>query len=153
MNRINQPFAFDGNLEWEPAGEGIRRKILTYNAEVMMVRVAFEKGAVGAAHSHPHIQCSLVEQGVFDITIAGRTERLQAGRQLPRAAERHSRGSSRGGRRASRCVHAHARGFRRPQALDETQSLTTGHINRDLLPISVPTGAWDIRLPGLYSVA
>ena len=47
MNRINQPFAFDGNLEWEPAGEGIRRKILTYNAEVMMVRVAFEKGAVG----------------------------------------------------------------------------------------------------------
>ena len=79
MNRINQPFAFDGNLEWEPAGEGIRRKILTYNAEVMMVRVAFEKDAVGAAHSHPHIQCSLVEQGVFDITIAGRTERLKQG--------------------------------------------------------------------------
>ena len=79
MNRINQPFAFDGDVAWEPAGEGIRRKILTYNAEVMMVRVAFEAGAVGAAHSHPHIQCSLVEQGVFDITIAGRTERLKQG--------------------------------------------------------------------------
>ena len=79
MNRINQPFAFDSAIEWEPAGEGIRRKILTYNAEVMMVRVAFEAGAVGAAHSHPHIQCSLVEQGVFDITIAGRTERLRQG--------------------------------------------------------------------------
>ena len=39
MNRINQPFAFDSQVEWEPAGEGIRRKILTYNAEVMMVRV------------------------------------------------------------------------------------------------------------------
>jgi quercetin dioxygenase-like cupin family protein len=79
MNRINQPFAFDSDVAWEPAGEGIRRKILTYNAEVMMVRVAFEAGAVGAAHSHPHIQCSLVVQGVFDITIAGRTERLKEG--------------------------------------------------------------------------
>ena len=79
MTRINQPFAFDSQLEWETAGEGVRRKILTYNAQVMMVRVAFEAGAVGAAHSHPHIQCSLVEEGAFDVTIAGRTERLKRG--------------------------------------------------------------------------
>lgn len=79
MNRKSQPFAFDGELPWEPAGEGIRRKVLTYDAGVMMVRVAFEAKAVGVAHSHPHIQCSLVETGVFDITIAGRTERLRPG--------------------------------------------------------------------------
>jgi quercetin dioxygenase-like cupin family protein len=79
MSRMNQPFAFDADTEWEAAGEGIRRKILTYNSQVMMVRVAFETGAVGVAHSHPHIQCSLVEEGVFDITIAGRTERLKSG--------------------------------------------------------------------------
>jgi quercetin dioxygenase-like cupin family protein len=79
MSRIDQPFAFDAHLDWEAAGEGIRRKILTYNDKVMMVRVAFESGAVGAPHSHPHIQCSLVEKGVFDITIAGRTERLKEG--------------------------------------------------------------------------
>jgi quercetin dioxygenase-like cupin family protein len=79
MKRINQPFAFDSEIEWEPAGEGIRRKILTYNSEVMMVRVDFQAGAVGTPHSHPHIQCSLVEAGVFDITIAGRTERLKQG--------------------------------------------------------------------------
>jgi quercetin dioxygenase-like cupin family protein len=79
MSRIDQPFAFDAQLDWEAAGEGIRRKILTYNDKVMMVRVAFESGAVGAPHSHPHIQCSLVEKGVFDITIAGRTERLKEG--------------------------------------------------------------------------
>ena len=79
MNRINQPFAFDSKIDWEPAGEGIRRKILTYNAEVMMVRVDFRTGAVGAPHSHPHIQCSFVEAGVFDVTIAGRTERLKQG--------------------------------------------------------------------------
>jgi quercetin dioxygenase-like cupin family protein len=79
MSRINQPFAFDSKIEWEPAGEGIRRKVLTYNSDVMMVRVAFQAGAVGTPHSHPHIQCSLVETGVFDVTIAGRTERLKQG--------------------------------------------------------------------------
>ncbi|HZH10373.1 MAG TPA: cupin domain-containing protein [Microvirga sp.] len=79
MNRNGQSFAFDQDIAWEPAGEGVRRKVLTYNADVMMVRVAFEAGAIGALHSHPHIQCSLVEEGVFDITIAGRTERLRRG--------------------------------------------------------------------------
>jgi quercetin dioxygenase-like cupin family protein len=79
MNRNGQPFAFDREIEWEPAGEGVRRKVLTYNAEVMMVRVVFEAGAIGTPHSHSHIQCSLVEQGVFDVTIAGRTERLKQG--------------------------------------------------------------------------
>lgn len=79
MDRNGEMFAFNRELEWEPAGEGIQRKILTYNDQVMMVRVAFEAGAIGAAHSHPHIQCSLVEQGVFDITISGRTERLRQG--------------------------------------------------------------------------
>ena len=37
------------------------------------------RGAVGAPHSHPHIQCSVVESGVFDITIAGKVTRLKAG--------------------------------------------------------------------------
>lgn len=79
MDRRNEPFARDADLGWEPAGEGVTRKILTYRDEVMMVRVRFEAGAVGPAHSHPHIQCSLVESGVFEITISGRTERLRAG--------------------------------------------------------------------------
>ncbi|WP_230531266.1 cupin domain-containing protein [Microvirga roseola] len=79
MTRKGQTFAFDSEIPWEPAGEGIRRKVLTYDEDVMMVRVAFEAGAVGSLHSHPHIQCSLVEEGVFDITIAGRMERLGRG--------------------------------------------------------------------------
>lgn len=79
MNRKGDIFAFGSDIDWEPAGEGIRRKVLTYDSGVMMVRVAFEAGAVGAPHSHPHVQCSLVEDGVFDITIAGRTERLTRG--------------------------------------------------------------------------
>lgn len=79
MSREGDAFARDAELGWEPAGEGVVRKVLTYDAGVMMVRVRFEAGAVGPPHTHPHVQCSLVESGVFDITISGRTERLRAG--------------------------------------------------------------------------
>lgn len=77
--RKGAPFARDAELPWEPAGEGVVRKILTFADGVMMVRVRFEAGAVGPPHSHPHVQCSLVESGIFEITIAGRTERLGPG--------------------------------------------------------------------------
>ncbi|NNM73356.1 cupin domain-containing protein [Enterovirga aerilata] len=79
IGRKDEPFVRDGEAEWQPAGEGVVRKVLTYSDRVMMVRVRFEAGAVGPPHSHPHVQCTLVESGVFDVTIAGRTERLRAG--------------------------------------------------------------------------
>jgi quercetin dioxygenase-like cupin family protein len=79
MSRKNEPFVRDHEVEWEAAGPGVTRKVLTYSDGVMMVRVRFEPGAVGPPHSHPHVQCTLVESGSFDITIAGRTERLGAG--------------------------------------------------------------------------
>jgi quercetin dioxygenase-like cupin family protein len=57
----------------------------------MMVRIAFESGAQGVEHSHPHLQCSYVESGVFDITVAGRTKRLTAGNSfLATPNARHS---------------------------------------------------------------
>ena len=79
MEREGNAFARDADHSWEVTGEGVRRKVLTYDKGVMMVRVAFEAGAVGTPHQHPHVQCSLIESGSFDITIAGRTERLGAG--------------------------------------------------------------------------
>ena len=118
MTRIRtDPSPSTRDLAWEAAGEGIRRKMLTYDTGVMMVRVAFEPAPSVPRIRTPHVQCSLVEQGVFDITIAGRTERLQQGDSFLVAAERHARRRSRRSRRASRRVHAHAGGFRRPQAL------------------------------------
>ena len=45
----------------------------------MMARVAFEAGAIGMPHHHPHIQCALIESGVFDVTIAGVSQRLSRG--------------------------------------------------------------------------
>jgi hypothetical protein len=39
MNRNGKSFARDGDLAWEAAGEGVRRKVLTYADGVMIVRV------------------------------------------------------------------------------------------------------------------
>ena len=61
------------------AGPGVTRQVLGHDPELMMVRVTFEKGAVGYVHSHPHRQVTFVERGEFDFTLAGATTRLSAG--------------------------------------------------------------------------
>jgi unsaturated pyranuronate lyase len=66
-------------VEWEDAGQGIRRKILGYDADLMMVRVEFRSGAVGYAHTHPHRQVTYVESGRFEVEIDGRKEILGRG--------------------------------------------------------------------------
>ena len=79
MSHRGAPFVADADVAWTEVGGGIRRKVLCYDDAIMLVRVEFEAGAVGAAHRHPHLQCSVVESGVFDITIGGTTRRLEAG--------------------------------------------------------------------------
>ncbi|MGE0502655.1 MAG: cupin domain-containing protein [Rhizobiaceae bacterium] len=65
--------------EWTPTEPGVKRRILTHNAAMMIVEVVFEKGAVGSLHSHPHVQASYVADGVFDVTVSGKTQRLEKG--------------------------------------------------------------------------
>ncbi|MCG5241572.1 cupin domain-containing protein [Azospirillum doebereinerae] len=72
-------FVKDATVDWQDLGAGVRRKILGYNDAMMMVRVEFETGAIGPLHSHPHVQCAVVEKGAFDVTIDGRTQRLATG--------------------------------------------------------------------------
>lgn len=69
----------DQDIEWTDLGHGIMRKVMAYDASMMIVKVAFETGAVGTLHQHPHTQASYVSKGIFDITIDGKTERLHAG--------------------------------------------------------------------------
>ena len=64
---------------WEDAGEGVFRQITGYNSQLMMVKVKFEKGAVGYEHDHFHPQSSYVASGKFKITIDGKSEILQKG--------------------------------------------------------------------------
>ncbi len=75
----NDSFIRDAEQDWTPTEPGVRRKVLGYNDGVMMVRVAFEGGAIGPPHQHHHVQCTLIESGEFDVTISGRTERLKSG--------------------------------------------------------------------------
>ncbi len=80
MSDLDSPLfkgAADG--EWTPTEPGVRRRILTHNAELMIVEVEFQKGAIGALHKHPHLQASYVAEGAFDVTIDGRTTRLEKG--------------------------------------------------------------------------
>lgn len=65
--------------EWVGAGPGVRRRLLGHNDGLMMVEIAFEKGAEGALHSHPHLQVSFVAEGAFEMKIGDRVTTLRKG--------------------------------------------------------------------------
>ena len=60
-------------------GGGTTRRILTWNEEMMAVEVAFETGAVGSVHTHPHTQCSYVLSGKFSYSVEGEAVELNPG--------------------------------------------------------------------------
>ena len=72
-------FARREGAEWVETGAGSSRRVLLHTDELMMVEFGFEKGAIGALHSHSHVQASYVAEGQFKVTVAGRTEVLSAG--------------------------------------------------------------------------
>jgi quercetin dioxygenase-like cupin family protein len=72
-------FVDDERLPWETVTEGVKRKIMTYDANLMMVKVAFDTGGIGAAHRHVHTQMSYVASGSFSITIGDETRIVRAG--------------------------------------------------------------------------
>ena len=63
----------------EDIGNGMRRKILGYDNNLMLVKVWFEKGAVGPVHAHPHTQTAYVVEGKFEVFVDGETQVLEAG--------------------------------------------------------------------------
>ena len=63
----------------EDVDRGVTRQILGYDPNLMMVRVTFAKGAVGALHAHPHRQVTYVERGRFEATVNGATTVVSAG--------------------------------------------------------------------------
>ena len=74
---------FENQTEWEQTSDkGVTRQIMGYNGQVMMVKVKFEKGAVGAAHTHYHTQVTYVASGKFEFTINGETKVVSAGDAL-----------------------------------------------------------------------
>lgn len=82
MNEKNRKFNFADTLAFEDLGQGVKRRVLAYGDALMQVEVHFEKGAVGAMHSHPHSQLTYVLSGKFEFTIDGETKVVCAGDAL-----------------------------------------------------------------------
>ena len=75
----NRIWNFNEEIDLEPCGEGIQRKIMAYADEIMCVENHFEKGAVGALHSHPHTQVTYVVSGEFKFELAGEKKVIKTG--------------------------------------------------------------------------
>ena len=54
MKKESAKFQFEKEIAWETPDKGVKRQIMAYNDNIMMVKVKFEKGAAGSVHSHPH---------------------------------------------------------------------------------------------------
>ncbi|MDR3473894.1 MAG: cupin domain-containing protein [Devosia sp.] len=76
---VPQLFAQPEATPWMEVAPGNRRRVLIHTPELMQVEFAFEEGAVGALHAHPHVQSSYVTEGRFEVTIDGKTEVIGEG--------------------------------------------------------------------------
>lgn len=74
----DQLFVKFDQIAWEDQGGGVRRKIMAYGDQIMGVHVEFKGGAVGALHSHPHVQFSYIQTGSFKVQIGDKTKVLKA---------------------------------------------------------------------------
>lgn len=79
MKNIHELLVSDQDIDWEVIDPSCKRKIMTYNDHLMLVKVAFEKGGVGSLHHHPHLQMSYIAEGVFDVSIGEEKKVLHAG--------------------------------------------------------------------------
>ncbi len=75
----NNIWNFGAEIDLQEVGSGVRRKILSYTDELMIVENHFEKGAVGALHHHPHTQITYVVSGRFEFTIKGEKKIVNPG--------------------------------------------------------------------------
>lgn len=79
MKTKSAAFIIGLETPWESAGEGVCRRIMAYDGQIMMVQVKFEKGAIGTPHEHFHSQASFVASGRFEVEIGGEKRILSAG--------------------------------------------------------------------------
>ena len=68
-----------GAAPWIDVAPGNRRRVLVSRPELMQVEFAFDAGAIGALHAHPHVQSSYIAEGSFEVTIDGTTTTLGQG--------------------------------------------------------------------------
>ena len=72
-------FIEDHKIPWETTAPGMKRKIMAWDEKLMVVKVQFEKAAIGTLHHHPHSQITHVESGVFEVEIGNEKKILTIG--------------------------------------------------------------------------
>lgn len=75
----SKEFVLDKDLEWESVGEGVKRKIMTYDDKIMLVKVDFDEGGIGYKHEHYHSQVTYIESGEFEFSIGDEVKTVKAG--------------------------------------------------------------------------
>ena len=79
ISTTRQGFIVQNDIEWEALEDGIRRKILGYDENLMMAISEFKKGAVGYIHAHPHRQTTYIVHGKFEVQIGDEKKVLKEG--------------------------------------------------------------------------
>lgn len=72
-------YVLNKDASLEDLGGGIKRKVLAYHENLMVVEVHFEEGAIGEIHSHPHEQITYILDGEFQFTIGDEKKVVKAG--------------------------------------------------------------------------
>src|SRR4026209_743588 len=72
-------FIENGTIPWEEVDKAVRRKIMTYDDKLMVVKVEFQKGGVGMLHQLYHSQVTHFESGTFEVEIGQEKKVLSAG--------------------------------------------------------------------------
>ena len=77
--QIGETLIEDKDIEWDIIDDTCKRKIMAHDDKLMLVKVAFKKGGIGALHHHPHLQISYVAEGTFEVSIGENSKVLRAG--------------------------------------------------------------------------
>jgi len=72
-------FMIQSETTSQKMAEGVNRRVLVHNEDLMMVEVSFEKGSEAALHSHPHQQMSYILSGSFEFENDGEKRSLGKG--------------------------------------------------------------------------
>jgi len=79
IDTVLQGYIFENNIEWGKIDEGIKRKILGFDDNLMMTLVEFKKNARGSVHSHVHRQVTYIVRGSFEVQIEDEKKILKQG--------------------------------------------------------------------------
>ena len=67
-------FCYESETPWTEMAPGLKRQILGYDNQIMVVKMKAEKGAAAPTHSHFHAQSTFVASGRFEFTVNGQTQ-------------------------------------------------------------------------------